>query len=562
MMTDAMHSLELATLASSAAILLVLLARKFMRLRFGAHSAYALWALVPLATAAALLPARVIVVVAQAMPAVAQVRDVVASPVLFAIEQHIDWTPWLAAFWLCGAVGALLYFARQQRRFVRGLGRLASVDVDAVRAETSAGCPALLGALRPRIVLPVDFERRYNVRERELILAHERNHRMRGDAQINALAAALRCLFWFNPLVHFAASRLRFDQELACDAAVIARFPDARRPYADAMLKTQLADFGLPVGCHWQSTHPLTERIAMLKQPLPGRARSALGFAVAVTLICGGTYVAWAAQPAQLTQQSATVTPDHAAPVAAANPAPIAVHKPKHDVAQNSASPTDLTSQKLRAPKYPAAAVKAGIQGKVVLKVHIDDRGKPLDAEVANITPETATILGDAAVSAAMQWQFKPEMKDGKAVASYLLVPVDFTLPKDKSGTVVAKAAIEVKNASYRNLRPPVYPDDAIRKKITGTVYLQVKVNADGSVANATVVQASPQAALALTDAAVTAVRSWRFNPQKVNDAAVASEVIVPLQFDLKGHAAAAATQPLPELPNGTRLETIKVQGG
>ena len=36
----------------------------------------------------------------------------------------------------------------------------------------------------------------------------------------------------------------------------------------------------------------------MLKQPLPGRARSALGAAVAIALIVGGTYAAWAAQPA------------------------------------------------------------------------------------------------------------------------------------------------------------------------------------------------------------------------------------------------------------------------
>jgi len=40
--------------------------------------------------------------------------------------------------------------------------------------------------------------------------------------------------------------------ELACDALVLAATGTA-----------------LPAGCHWKSTHPLTQRIAALKRPLP-----------------------------------------------------------------------------------------------------------------------------------------------------------------------------------------------------------------------------------------------------------------------------------------------------
>jgi len=55
-MTDPLHGLLVATLASSAAILLLLVLRKPMRRIFGAPAAYALWMLVPLASGAALLP--------------------------------------------------------------------------------------------------------------------------------------------------------------------------------------------------------------------------------------------------------------------------------------------------------------------------------------------------------------------------------------------------------------------------------------------------------------------------------------------------------------------------
>ena len=39
---------------------------------------------------------------------------------------------------------------------------------------------------------------------------------------MNAVVEVACCANWFNPLVHLAAHRLRTDQELACDATVIA----------------------------------------------------------------------------------------------------------------------------------------------------------------------------------------------------------------------------------------------------------------------------------------------------------------------------------------------------
>src|SRR6185503_20979525 len=99
---------------------------------------------------------------------------------------------------------------------------------------------AVVGALDPHVVVPSDFEARFDAEERVLVLAHEWAHLRRQDARVNALVALLQCAFWFNPLVHLAARAIRMDQELACDAAVIAQFPEARRRYAEAMLKTQV----------------------------------------------------------------------------------------------------------------------------------------------------------------------------------------------------------------------------------------------------------------------------------------------------------------------------------
>lgn len=313
---DLLPVLARTALVSGAAIVLVLLLRRPLRSAFGARVAYAAWALVPLAILAMSVPAPGFEAAAAFRPfegGVRGIRDSMEEPTTAAAvkamnptaqtaadPRPVDWPAWAVSLWMLGMFSACALLWRQQRRFVRGLGALRADGDGLLRAQDSAGCPALIGALRPKIVLPADFDVRYSAIERELVLAHERIHLARGDVIANALAAGLRCVFWFNPLIHWATRRFRFDQELACDAAVLAAFPQARRPYADAMLKTQLAAVALPVGCHWQSSHPLKERIAMLKQPLPGRVRRGLGLAAVALVVGTGTFAAWAVQAPSL----------------------------------------------------------------------------------------------------------------------------------------------------------------------------------------------------------------------------------------------------------------------
>jgi beta-lactamase regulating signal transducer with metallopeptidase domain len=84
-----------------------------------------------------------------------------------------------------------------------------------------------------------------------------------------AAAASMLPARWFNPLAHLAAVRIRADQEIACDAAVIAARPAARRAYGQALIKTQVAPVFLRLGCTWSSRSPrrLAERISTLGRP-------------------------------------------------------------------------------------------------------------------------------------------------------------------------------------------------------------------------------------------------------------------------------------------------------
>lgn len=537
MIVEMLHVLTLSTLASSAAIVVVLLLRKPLRLRFGAQVAYALWALVPLAALVALLPAPVASVASMPVIFAAAPAPMPTLPLAVAAAPAFDPLPWLALAWLFGTVGCAVSFVRQQRRFVRSLGHLSSCDDGTTHAQTTAGCPALVGAWRPRIVLPADFERRYDHAERKLILAHERAHRARGDAQANALAAALRCLYWFNPLFHFAASRLRFDQELACDAIVISRFPEARRPYADAMLKTQLADLGLPAGCHWQSSHPLKERIAMLKQPLPGRAQRRFGIACVAAIVAAVSFAAWAAQPAM----PADATPKSIPATLASAPA-------------TAVSPriTGVSYRRMTRIDYPQSAIAANAQGVVYIAVHVGTDGKVASAKVNSVMPMSRTDLADAALAAVKNWTFDPRKVDGKAVVSDTTVAIAFSLDPNKPLAVEPgildairvfppQASLEPtvrmplsENVEFRNMHPPKYPAAALKAHKEGEVTLKVHIDAQGNPVEAVVVKTDPpDMSSEFGSASIAAAMQWQFDPVRKDGTSVAGWVLVPVTFSM-----------------------------
>jgi beta-lactamase regulating signal transducer with metallopeptidase domain len=298
---SAMQALLDVAASSSAAILLVGLLRKPFRVAVGARAAYWLWLLVPASAFAALLPApsHALQMMSGAMPGF--MKAAVTGVAMNASTPGTSAALVAAALlvWLSGASVMLTLMISRQRTFVRSLGRM-TLDANGVRRSHSIVAPMLVGAWRPQVVVPVDFEIRYRAEERRLILAHERAHQLRRDISINAFAAGWLCLFWFNPLMYWAIGRLRLDQELACDALVLARSEATPRRYADALLKTQLATesvWRMPVGCHWQSSHPLKERIAMLRRPLPGFRRRLGGIVFALLLTVSGGYAVWAAQP-------------------------------------------------------------------------------------------------------------------------------------------------------------------------------------------------------------------------------------------------------------------------
>jgi len=77
-------------------------------------------------------------------------------------------------------------------------------------------------------------------------------------------------------------------------------------------------------------------------------------------------------------------------------------------------------------PTYPFSARKRGIEGRVTLKVVVDQTGGVTSLSVLNSSGHAG--LDDAAVEAVRHWRFVPARRRGEAASGEAIVPIDFRL--------------------------------------------------------------------------------------------------------------------------------------
>jgi protein TonB len=105
--------------------------------------------------------------------------------------------------------------------------------------------------------------------------------------------------------------------------------------------------------------------------------------------------------------------------------------------------------------------------------------------------------------------------------------------PKSVTTGGASAGAASAARPRYASNPPPNYPPEARRLKQQGEVLLRVRVAADGSASEVTLKHSSGFPAL--DEAAIAAVRRWKFEPARVAGVAIAAEVEVPVRFQIKG---------------------------
>lgn len=99
--------------------------------------------------------------------------------------------------------------------------------------------------------------------------------------------------------------------------------------------------------------------------------------------------------------------------------------------------------------------------------------------------------------------------------------PIDATKPKPIKGNVLRSKRIAGAE--------PVYPQLALRTRVTGTVVLAVTVDEYGDVEDVRVMNGHPL----LSDAAVTAVRTWKFQPLEIDGEPTRVTATITVSFNL-----------------------------
>ena len=94
--------------------------------------------------------------------------------------------------------------------------------------------PAVYGIIRPKIILPAN----YNDRDIELIVLHEKTHIRSLDNLWRIVALLIASIHWFNPLSWLFLKSFFSDLELSCDERVLAKIgADRAKDYALCLLE-------------------------------------------------------------------------------------------------------------------------------------------------------------------------------------------------------------------------------------------------------------------------------------------------------------------------------------
>jgi TonB family protein len=486
------------TVATTLALAIVLVLRRPLRHAFGPNVAYAVWVLVPTMMLAAAF-SRVAPQGAAAPTAVSFVPAPMATLDAAGPAATFDPAATLVGAWAIGMALWLSLRVIAQWHWRRRIGALRHVGDGTAYASSDASLPAAVAWPRAIVVLPEDFESRFPEAERALVLAHERRHVERGDLHAQVLAELVRALLWFHPLAHWAAVRFRHDQELACDADVIANRPADSALYARALAGAS----GLrlpPVATAWGFSHPLKERIAMLQHPLRSAARRRVGLALVVLMLMLASGLAWAsltrasAPPEGKLRQTWTFTIDGGEKIGPF----LLVDAPGVPVTidfENAGEPWRLESTVVALPesRFDVAATLTR-SGEVVaqprLVIGVDGGSIAVGQNVV-----VGTSSGDLQIFEGIRASVLVESGEGTAVAA--------TVPR--------------------------YPAGLAEDGVEGIVILRVAVSAEGRATEVRVEKSSGH--VTLDDAAMARVREWRFTPATKDGAPVAGEVLVPVEF-------------------------------
>lgn len=229
---------------------------------------------------------------------------------------HVEWTPSSGNFgrlamvavtvWMIGSAAmAVIAFVRWHRlnrllnqdrlakesplfRYTVGLAQRYDLRAPAsiVVSREELG-PAVAGVVRPTVILPASFVADRDPATLRPVLLHELVHLQRNDTAIAVLHTAVRIVWWFNPLVWWAARQAEVLVERCVDLTVTRDLQTSLHEYGRGLLRVLELRATLQPSTELASLRPCqitTERLNFLREacraiPHPLPAGSAVRWA-------------------------------------------------------------------------------------------------------------------------------------------------------------------------------------------------------------------------------------------------------------------------------------------
>jgi TonB family protein len=447
------------------------------------------------------------------------------------------------------AKGAIVATDESWHELTRGMNRRVRLLITPAPVS-----PMTWGVWRHTILLPSSASE-WSDERRRFVLAHELAHVQRNDGFIQILVQAICGVYWFNPLVWYAARRIRIERERACDDRVL-ELGAAATDYAEHLVQ-------IARSLRTQRRFALAAVSMAHPSQLETRLVSILDSRASRRVLPRATGLMLFGFVALLTFSIARVGVTAALPLppvlVAAIKAPPAPSQRTRIGNGNSASVPGVIPPKIlqsTSPMYTPDAIRAHVEGTVTLEGTVDIQGKVSGLHVIKSLRQD---LDRNAIDAVLRWKFSPAVRNGLPVEAVMQIEVDFKIPRprdlslrittDGSPANAERGQSNESQPDAQDSEPPIqlgpgvtpptvvfrvepqYTPEARAEKYNGTVVLKATVHENGTL---TVIDVVRGLDFGLTEKAIEAIELWKFRPGMKDGKAVAVTLNVEVNFNLR----------------------------
>jgi TonB family protein len=424
----------------------------------------------------------------------------------------------------------------------------------------SCAVPITVGWLRPRVILPPVWQS-WSEAELDAVLTHENEHVRRRDPLLQSMALMNRAVFWFHPLAWWIERQLSTLAEEACDAAVLSRGHDPfeyseylmamARAMQEAGARLNFAGMTMP-----GASLPRRIRRILIGSPAPRLSRTRTACVAVACAAVSMLFTAGAVDSSQAQPHFQIL----------GKPVPVA-EPPATEPVQPHAQKRLLIAQAQTTPARPAALDVGSLSGTVE-----DATGARVPQCNIALRDQTGAFFATASTTNAGIYRFasipagrysvdygargfamrtipvqiapgRSSRQDVELELGQISQTIELRAPKPAAGAAPSAAQPVPKPSpitvggrveAARVLRnpQPIYPPELQQQGIEGTVRLRAQISRDGVPVNVHVLnddEVDPR----MAQAAVDAVRQWRYQPSKLDGEPVEVTTTIDVAFHL-----------------------------